>query len=334
MTETLFERYVLVTGGAGFIGSHFLEYLVTKYPNYHFTCIDKLNYVSSYSTKFLDSLTSLPNFKFIKRDLALELEFLKQLLVFNFNTNRITEVINFAAESSVDISFDDPLYVISNNILSTANLLECFRLVKLANPEETFNFLHVSTDEVYGDEGIQSDESASLRPTNPYSASKASLDMIINSYKCSWKLPISIVRPNNVYGPRQYPNKLVPAAINRLFSGKPVRIHGSGSNLRCYLHVHDLVRALELVWKSPNKGQVFNVGNGDEILNVALVEKICKLYFKDEPFELQKHVEFVEDRKYNDMRYSMSCEKIGELGWSPRIRLEDGLSEMIEMQRG
>ena len=326
-----YDKYVLVTGGAGFIGSNFLEYFVRKYPNYHFTCIDKLNYASQCSTASLSVLKGYPNFTFIKLDLSESFSELRQLLVEDFPINQITDIVNFAAESSVDKSFSDPLYFTRNNILVTQNLLECMRLLKQQNLQILVRLLHISTDEVYGDSDILNDEQGRLLPTNPYAATKASIDLIIHSYQCSYDLLVTIIRPNNIYGPHQYPDKIVPVTIERLTKGIKIPIHGIGSNKRRYLHVQDFLDALELIWQNDESiNEIYNVGSDEEISNLSLVKLICHLYDRKLTKEqINDKVQFIPDRNYNDMKYSTTCGKIKLLGWKPRIKLVDGLSSLL-----
>lgn len=304
-----FDKRIVVSGGAGFIGIHFLCYMVKKYPNFHFTCIDKLNYASNATE--IENLKSFSNFEFVHLDLSDNLEYLLKI------TKNTTDIINFAAESSVDRSFKDPVYFTKNNILATQNLLECHRL----NPSIGY-FLHISTDEVYGDvyEG-DNKENAVMNPTNPYSASKAAIDLIIKSYQYSYKLPITILRPNNVYGPLQYPEKIIPLTIQCINEKKPIPVHGKGTNKRKYLYVLDIVLAIETVWiKNPmtTVNQIYNIGGTDELDNLSLIKLIMEIFGRGE-------IQFIKDRNYNDTNYSIDTTKIHNLGWSPKISLVQGL---------
>ncbi|KAK6202680.1 putative dtdp-glucose 4,6-dehydratase [Scheffersomyces amazonensis] len=324
-----YDRYVLVTGGAGFIGSNFLNYFVAAYPNYYFICIDKLNYSSNSSTKNIRSIISKTNFKFIKLDLAESFDELYQLIVTNNEQYPITDIVNFAAESSVDKSFESPLYFTRNNILSTQNLLECYRLLKESNSNIKINFLHISTDEVYGDSNIDAVEYGTLRPTNPYSASKAAIDLIISSYQYSYKLPICIIRPNNIYGPYQYPDKLVSLTLNCLKNNKNIPLHGNGSNKRCYLHVRDFLEGLELIWTKGDMDGTYNIGSEFEIDNYSAVKLICEAFIGSNK-GLGERISFVPDRNYNDLRYSINCDKMKSLGWEPKIEFRAGIENLIE----
>ncbi|KAG7660418.1 GAL102 [[Candida] subhashii] len=328
-----FEKRVLVTGGAGFIGSHFLHRFVLQYPQYHFTCIDKLNYASNFEN--ISDLQNLNNFKFIKLDLSESFEQLYEFLVTNFHQTEITEFINFAAESCVDRSLRDPLYFTRNNILATQNLLECYRALRNKYKDIDFRFIHISTDEVYGDISINTTEDTVLCPTNPYAATKAALDLIIKSYQYSFKLPVTILRPNNVYGPNQYPEKIIPLIIKCLKEQTLIPIHGDGSNRRRYLYISDFLDAIEVVWHSIRQdslGETYNIGGCDEIDNISLVKLICQRYFKNPNVNFTKHVQFVKDRGYNDSEYSTNSDKLKALDWEPTITLDKGIDKILEKE--
>ncbi|CCE82130.1 Piso0_002828 [Millerozyma farinosa CBS 7064] len=357
MTD-VFDQCILVTGGAGFIGSCFLENWVMKFPNIQFTCIDKLNYVSDHSTKYISNLLKLPNFNFVQKDLAIEFKYLHSLLVEDYEINRITGIINFAAESSVDRSFTSPLDFTQNNIISSHNLFECARLLLEKYPEvrNKFKFLHVSTDEVYGEQALREHvaECSNLKPTNPYAATKAAIDMIAQSYIYSFHLPITIIRSNNVYGPNQYKEKLIPMVLdklqryeNQLEAKEPITekitIHGNGTNKRTYIHVQDLIAAIEILWMKMDDDlesgsrkvltQTYNIGTTDEIDNLSLVEYICDIYFAQRlpslDVDYNSLITFVKDRNYNDSRYALNFDKMTELGWKPSIKLTDGIKQLV-----
>lgn len=318
---------VLVTGGAGFLGSHFLNHVVPRYPEYSFVCVDKLGYASRYCTDLI-RVSHLINYKFIQGDLT-SLSFVQELFQEHFDY-----IINFAAESCVDRLFEDPLLFTCNNILATQHLLEQCR-------KTTIGLLHVSTDEVYGEQG-DSTESSALDPTNPYSASKAAVDLIIRSYIYSYNIKATIIRPNNVIGSGQYPEKIVPVTLDvlqRRSKGENVKIpvHGSGSNKRTYLHVQDFIRAVELIWKKQQEdktyGEIYNVGAAEtnELTNIALVRFLCEEYYTrfNIKGDWQEAVHFVADRCYNDARYSLDCLKIMLLGWEPTIGVYEGLRQIV-----
>lgn len=348
---------MLVTGGAGFIGSHLLRYLAEKYPTVHFTCIDKLSYVSDHSTKYVDEILQKRNVTFYKKDLAKDFIFLQQLLVRDYNRNKINTILHLASETCVDRSFEDPLGFTTNNILSTQNLLECARLLikEDESRKDSFRFIHISTDEVYGEQRPSETvaESGNLNPTNPYAATKAAIDLIINSYQYSYAIPIAIIRPNNVYGPRQYPEKIIPMTIDKLkrrfFEGDTksrVTIHGDGTNTRTYLHVSDFNRGVEIIWRafveeqkngtSPVRGEIFNLGTSSEISNLKLVRTIFNSFLVRKNIEgvseddFSQYVEMVRNREYNDARYAVDYSKARRLGWEPITDFVGGINALVD----
>lgn len=342
----MFDKHILVTGGAGFLGSHYLNYVVKEYPNYHFTCIDKLTYVSDYSTKLLKVLDQ-PNFTFIEKDLSTELNFLQTFLIDDFQATKIDHIVHFAAESCVDRSFETPLMFSTNNILAAQNLLECCRLLKQQN--RCVRFLHISTDEVYGEQvdGKSVDENSKLNPTNPYAASKAAIDLIIQSYIYSYNLHATIIRPNNVFGPGQYPEKIVPITLdtlNRRLSGEDgvkVPVHGDGKCKRSYLHVEDFLRGVDLVFQRQLQdegiGEIYNLGAQLEIENLQLIRYICDYYLTEKKqlmYNLDDYIHFVKDRNYNDRAYSLECSKIAKIGWKQTIPLLEGIRKVIDAELG
>lgn len=346
---------ILVTGGAGFIGSHVLDYLVKKYPNCNFTCIDKLSYATYHLTDNMSGVMDCGNFEFVQIDISEQPQLVDDLL--RRPTKNYTTVFNLAAESCVDRSFEDPTFFTRNNLLSTQNLLESCRQLLEERPhlQQCFHFIHMSTDEVYGEQkkGEVVDEAARLVPSNPYAASKAACDLLIETYKRSYKLRITVVRSNNVYGPRQYPEKLVPrclealdkASLSGLLPDDKIPIHGDGSNTRRYLHVLDLAKALETLWvwtkvqaqKDPDfSGSTFNVGTNDEIANLCLVQKIC-LEYMHRKFEVlninySTLIKHSKDRNYNDCRYSIDFSRISALGWKQEMSIEQGIRELVEAE--
>lgn len=349
-----YEEHFLVTGGAGFIGSHFLTHVVPKYPSFHFTCLDKLNYASNFSTRNIDELMRYPNFAFVQFDLAEDATEIYSILL----RNHINNVVHFAAESCVDRSFTDPLAFVHNNIRSTQNLLELVRLLlqELPGLASRMRFVHISTDEVYGESESNGqiqifNESSPLNPSNPYAASKASADLIIKSYHLSFQIPAVILRPNNVYGLNQFPEKLIPMTIQSLLSGEPITIHGTGLQTRSYIHVDDLVRGVELVWQTFKQqqmqlpandtkiadfafiGETFNIGSDDEIQNVTLVRKIvaiCQRLKVILPGCPELHIMYIADRCYNDSRYKIDSSKLRKLRWCPVVEFESGLEALVK----
>ncbi|EPY51054.1 nucleotide-sugar 4,6-dehydratase [Schizosaccharomyces cryophilus OY26] len=353
-----YEQHVLVTGGAGFIGSHCLDFLVFKYPQFHFTCMDTLNYASENSTKFLQNVLGRPNFNFIKINLVSEYAALQKFIIDEFPNTRITQIINFAAETCVDRSFSDPIFFTKNNILCTQHLLECSRLLLDRYPHlrSVLTFMHISTDEVYGEQEDHEnvDELCKLNPSNPYAASKAAVDLIIGSYELSYNLPVTIIRANNIYGSRQDGEKLIPMTISKLHRFlqqkshevmfDKITIHGDGSQKRKYLHVYDFLTALDLIWSKERMNaasynrhtnhQLFNVGSEDEIDNYSLVKRICDYFlqkkFPSNNFDYSKFISFFKDRNYNDTRYSLNYERLKQFGWKPQISLDQGIKELVD----
>ena len=330
------ERF-LVTGGAGFIGSGFLQEFVPKYPTILFVCIDKLSYASKHCLRNIENLSELPNFKFVKTDLAnYECEDLDSIFAWDddLGCSPLT-VVNFAAETSVDRLFKDPAFFLLNNSMLTSNLLDrCRKLIELDAPKVNFHkvkFIHISTDEVYGETEDFVDEGATLTPSNPYSALKVACDMQVLAYNKSYKVPAVILRPNNVYGPNQHPEKIIPMTISRLSAGKSVTLHGDGSNKRSFLHVSDFVNAIELVWKrfDTNRinGEIFNIGTKNEISNHDLVKLVA---ISMNMWDSGNCLEYIPDRRYNDRQYRILSSKIEKLGWKPVIEFAEGLKKVIK----
>lgn len=305
---------ILITGCAGFIGFNFTQYMIKKYPKTHFIGIDKLSYCSNLKAIVKLDLDYL-NFNFIKCNL-LHINALKLI----FKDHQIDAVIHFAAYTHVDLSFGNSIKFTKNNVLGTHKLLEVARNSKVKR------FIHVSTDEVYGSKNTVSTEDSVLDPTNPYAATKAGAEHLVKSYYHSYKLPIIITRGNNVYGPYQYPDKLIPIFILNLKQKKKCKIQGSGKQLRSFLHVIDAVKAFECILLKGEISEIYNIGSKDEISVLEIHERLCK------KFDLNKdqYIEYVKDRPFNDHRYTMSSTKLRELGWEQQIRLEEGLKKCIE----
>ncbi len=301
---------MLITGGAGFIGSHFVKYMVKKYPEHQFINFDKLTYAGNLDR--LEDIQNEPNYRFIKGDVC-DLNFLCYIL------KDVDIIFHFAAESHVDNSFGDSLNFTKTNTLGTHILLEA------ARTNGVKKIFHISTDEVYGDilEGSFVEKSI-LNPTNPYSASKAAAEMVALGYIRTYKLPIIVVRGNNVYGPYQFTEKVIPKFVSRIINGEKVTIHGDGSNIRTYIHVQDFCDAVHTIFLKGEMGGVYNIGTSEEISNIELAKKILAHMGKDENW-----IEFVTDRPFNDRRYSIDTTKIMNLGWKPKIFFDRGLEETI-----
>ncbi len=304
-------KKIFVTGGAGFIGSHICEEIFRSFKNSKIIVLDKLTYAGK--KKYLEKIINSKRVKFIKGDI-------RNYNIYRKYLKNADVAINVAAESHVDNSFKSPLSFTSTNTLGAhVFLLNCIQ-------QKVKKILHISSDEVYG-EKIKGKcfENQNINPTNPYSASKAAAEVIINSHKYAYKKDIITIRGNNVYGIRQFPEKLIPRCITSLIKNKKIPIHGDGRNLRYYLSASDFARAVVLLLKKTSRG-IYNVGSEKEYQNIEIAKMICKLFGKDP----KKFIEFVRDRPYNDMRYSVSTKKICSLGWKPKDRLMDDLPKIIE----
>jgi UDP-glucose 4,6-dehydratase len=303
-------KKIFITGGAGFIGSHISEIFFENFKDSKIIILDKLTYAGNKS--FLSSIIKSKRVKFIKADIITTNRYKKFL-------KNCDLAINVAAESHVDNSFLSPINFTKTNTLGAhVFFLECIK-------NNVKKILHISSDEVYG-EKIRGTcyEDQLVNPTNPYSASKAAAEILINSYKYTYKKEILIVRANNIYGIRQFPEKLIAKSIVNLIRNKPIPIHGTGKNIRYYLSVVDFANAIVMLVKKRNKG-TYNIGSGYFEKNIILVKKICKFLNKDP----KKFIIFTKDRLYNDKRYSVSSKKIMKLGWKPKRNLLKDLPMMI-----
>lgn len=304
---------LLVTGGAGFIGSNFIRYILSEHPDWEVTNIDKLTYAGNLEN--LKDVENDPRYHFIKGDIA-DREFVNKLLWQGFDV-----IVNFAAESHVDRSILNPSPFIETNIIGTQALLEG---IKQYGVEK---FIQVSTDEVYG--SVEEDkftEDSPLLPNSPYAASKANADLLCRAYFKTYNLPVLITRCSNNYGPFQFPEKLVPLVITNALEGKEVPIYGDGLNARDWIHVEDHRRTLDLVIQQGKPGEIYNIGANNEKTNLELVKFILDIMGK--PQSLMK---FVADRPGHDRRYALDTSKIGrELGWKPGISFEEGMRKTIQ----
>ncbi len=312
---------ILITGVAGFIGSHLSEYLSNKYPALNFIGIDKLSYCSN--LKNISNVGS--NFKFIQADIC-ELDFMRFLLT----EYQIDIIIHFAAYSHVDHSFGNSLEFTKNNIVGTHSLLEAARayndIYRQSDLKGIKKFIHVSTDEVYGSVDDISSENSILDPTNPYSASKAAAEHLVRSYYHSFKLPIIITRGNNVYGPKQFPEKVIPRFCLNLLNDQKCAIQGTGQQSRSFMYIDDVVKAFECVLFKGKIGEIYNIGIDKEYSINQLSQMIIKKLKNDNG----NWIEYVKDRDFNDIRYNINFDKLIELGWSPEITFEEGLDLTIE----
>tara|TARA_Y100000590_G_scaffold469367_1_gene656530 strand:+ start:3048 stop:4004 length:957 start_codon:yes stop_codon:yes gene_type:complete len=299
-----------ITGAAGFIGSHVCEFIFDKFPKSKIIALDKLTYAGN--KFFLRKLLKSKRFFFIHSDILNTNKYYKYL-------KNIDCAINIAAESHVDNSFGNSVHFTKTNTLGAHVFLEnCIS-------NKVKKIIHISTDEVYGDKikGV-SHETDSMNPTNPYSASKAAAEMITNSYKFVYKRDIIILRANNIYGTRQFPEKLIPSCTVSLIKNKKIPIHGNGKNIRHYLYVKDFCSALVIIIKKINKG-IYNIGTNESYSNLQVAKKICSLMNK--PYS---NIKFTKDRVFNDRRYSISSKKITKLGWRPKTRLFKELKKITE----
>ena len=304
---------ILVTGGAGFIGSNFVRYMVNKYSEYHIINLDALTYCGNLEN--LKDIEYNDNYTFVKGDIR-DKKLVDELV------KKSDYVINFAAESHVDRSIEDPEIFIKSNVLGTQVLL---------NASKKFNvdkYIQISTDEVYGTLGKSGffTESTPLQPNSPYSASKAGGDLITRAYFETFDLPINITRCSNNYGPFQFPEKLIPLMISNAIEDKKLPIYGDGKNIRDWLHVHDHCQAIDLVLHDANVGEVYNIGGNNEKQNIEIVKLILDVLNKNESL-----IEFVSDRLGHDRRYAINSEKIqNDLSWSPEYTFEVGIKETIQ----
>lgn len=308
---------ILITGGAGFIGSNFIFYMEKTHPEYKLVCLDKLTYAGNLAT--LESVMEKPNFKFIRGDIAD-----REAVDRAFTEEKPDVVVNFAAESHVDRSIEDPGVFLQTNVMGTQVLLDACRKHGIRR------YHQVSTDEVYGDLPLDRPElffteQTPLHTSSPYSASKASADLLCSAYQRTYGLPITISRCSNNYGPYQFPEKLIPLMIANALADKPLPVYGEGLNVRDWLYVEDHCAAIDLILEKGQVGQVYNIGGHNEMKNIDIVKLICKAL--DKPESLITHVT---DRKGHDMRYAIDPTFIHkELGWLPETRFEDGIQRTI-----
>ena len=308
---------ILVTGGAGFIGSNFIFYMREKHPEYQIVCLDKLTYAGNLAT--LRPVMEDPQFRFIRADIAN-----REAVYGVFEAERPEVVVNFAAESHVDRSIEDPGIFLTTNVLGTQVLLDACRKYGVERCHQ------VSTDEVYGDLPLDRPdlfftEQTPLRTSSPYSASKASADLLCSAYQRTYGLPITISRCSNNYGPYQFPEKLIPLMIANALADKPLPVYGEGLNVRDWLYVEDHCAAIDLILQKGQVGQVYNIGGHNEMRNIDIVKLICKALDKPESL-----ITYVADRKGHDMRYAIDPAFIhSELGWLPETKFKDGMQKTI-----
>lgn len=309
---------ILVTGGAGFIGGNFVHYMLDKYSDYRIVCVDALTYAGNLST--LENVLDNKNFRFVKADIADRIAIEKL-----FNEEKFDIVVNFAAESHVDRSIENPEIFLKTNILGTCVLMDMCR--KYGN----IRYHQVSTDEVYGDLPLDRPElffteETPIHTSSPYSSSKAGADLLVQAYYRTYGLPITISRCSNNYGPYHFPEKLIPLMIANALADKPLPVYGDGLNVRDWLYVEDHCRAIDLIIHEGRIGEVYNVGGHNEMANIDIVKIILKELGKPESL-----IKFVADRKGHDMRYAIDPTKIHkELGWLPETMFADGIKKTIK----
>lgn len=319
-------RHILITGGAGFIGSNFIEYFAEKFPHYHLYNLDLLTYAGNLAN--LSFSSELQNYTFIRGDICD-----KALLESLFDTHKIDSIIHFAAQSHVDNSIRSPQDFITANIQGTFTLLDVC-LHKWSKLENKI-FCHISTDEVFGTLGSEGafDEYSPYAPNSPYSASKASSDMLVRSYFHTYGLPTLITNCSNNYGPRQHREKLIPTIIHNALDSAPIPIYGDGSNVRDWLYVLDHCQAIEKVFHSAKFGESFAIGGKNEYSNLQIAHMICSILDELSPraTPYADQITFVQDRLGHDKRYAINPRKIeSELGWKPMMDFEKGLRKTIE----
>jgi len=329
------NKSILITGGAGFIGSHVVRLFVNKYPNVNIINLDKLTYAGNLENiKDIEDIEDYDNYNFVKGDIT-DLEFVRSL----FGQHNFDGVIHLAAESHVDRSITDPLIFIKVNVLGTGNLLQVAKESWIDNFEDKL-FYHVSTDEVYGslgDEGYFY-ETTAYDPRSPYSASKAASDHLVRSFHHTYQMPIIISNCSNNYGPNQFPEKLIPLFINNILNKKTLPVYGEGINVRDWLYVVDHARAIDDIFHKGKNGETYNIGGHNEWRNIDLIKELCKqmdVKLDREVGTSEKLIQYVTDRAGHDHRYAIDASKIKkELDWLPSLAFEEGLSKTIDWYLG
>ncbi len=328
------KKKLLITGGAGFIGSHVVRLFVNKYPEYQVFNLDKLTYAGNLEN--LRDIEKKPNYQFVKGDIT-DAEFIGSL----FNTHQFDAVIHLAAESHVDRSISNPLEFVVTNVLGTVNLLNAARQIWLKSNSvngdiSSHMFYHVSTDEVYGSLGETGlfTEETKYDPHSPYSASKASSDHFVRAYHDTYRLPVLISNCSNNYGSFHFPEKLIPLAIHNIKNNLPIPVYGKGENIRDWLFVEDHARAIDVIFHKGKTGETYNIGGNNEWTNIDLIRLLCQIMdekLNREDGESAKLITFVKDRAGHDLRYAIDSSKLQrELGWQPSLIFEEGLEKTVE----
>ncbi len=345
-----FNKSVLITGGAGFIGSHTVKFMVTNHPDYQIVVLDKLTYAGNLDN--LDSLALNSKFK-ISNSKLVDVEVLNsqkfpnvvfvqgdicdaQIIQLIFETFDIDSVMHLAAESHVDRSIENPMEFVSTNVVGTVTLLNvALKAWGEHADRDKHLFYHISTDEVYGSLGAEGlfTESTAYDPRSPYSASKAASDHFVRAYYHTYGMPVVISNCSNNYGPNQYPEKLIPVVIRKIMEGKPIPVYGKGENIRDWLFVGDHVSAMDAIFHRGESGETYNVGGNNEWQNIQLIKKICVIVAEltgRDITEVEALIRFVTDRKGHDLRYAIDATKLKiELGWEPKQNFDYNLTETV-----
>lgn len=324
-----FNKTILVTGGAGFIGSHLIRLFVTKYPEYKIVNLDKLTYAGNLAN--LQDIEHLPNYEFIKGDIV-DAKFVDEL----FSKHQFDNVIHLAAESHVDRSITHPMDFVMTNLVGTVCLLNAVRANWSGKTDQVRRvFYHVSTDEVYGSLGEKGffTEKTAYDPHSPYSASKAGSDHMVRAYFDTYKLPVIISNCSNNYGPFQFPEKLIPLSIHNIHNNRPIPVYGKGENIRDWLYVEDHAAAIDCIFHKAAIGETYNIGGKNEWKNIDLIHLLCKIMDRqlNRPEGTSaKLISFVKDRAGHDMRYAIDASKLeNDLGWQPSLQFETGLEKTV-----